>query len=60
MRRPTVIFGLLLQQAVALFVLKYGAGFSIYNWTATLASDFPSQSQVGAEFFLDNEARGWS
>lgn len=55
-----MIFGLLLQQAVALFVLKYGAGFSIYNWTATLASDFPSQSQVGAEFFLDNEARGWS
>jgi CNT family concentrative nucleoside transporter len=51
--RPTVIVGLFLQQVVALFVLKSGAGFSIFNWIATLASDFLNQSQDGAAFFFD-------
>lgn len=30
---PTVIVGLFLQQAIALFVLKTGAGFSIFKVT---------------------------
>jgi CNT family concentrative nucleoside transporter len=51
--RPTVIVGLFLQQAVALFVLKSGAGFSLFNWIATLASDFLNQSGAGATFFFD-------
>ncbi|KAF7983239.1 hypothetical protein HWV62_22846 [Athelia sp. TMB] len=50
---PTVIVGLFLQQVIALFVLKTGAGFSIFNWIATLASDFLNQSQAGAAFFFD-------
>jgi concentrative nucleoside transporter, CNT family len=59
--RPTVIVGLFLQQAVALFVLKSGAGFSIFKWIATLTSDFLSQSAAGAEFFFDAEtvAKHW-
>lgn len=50
---PTVIVGLFLQQAIALFVLKSGAGFSIFNWIATLASDFLNEGLVGAGFFFD-------
>ncbi|KAJ7755724.1 Na+ dependent nucleoside transporter C-terminus-domain-containing protein [Mycena maculata] len=50
---PTVIVGLFLQQAIALFVLKSGAGFSIFKWIATLASDFLSEGLVGAAFFFD-------
>ncbi|KAF8891723.1 Na+ dependent nucleoside transporter C-terminus-domain-containing protein [Infundibulicybe gibba] len=52
---PTVITGLFLQQAIALFVLKTGAGFSIFKWIATLASDFLGQALVGAVFFFDPE-----
>ncbi|KDQ57670.1 hypothetical protein JAAARDRAFT_69764 [Jaapia argillacea MUCL 33604] len=52
---PTVIVGLFIQQAVALFVLKTSAGFSIFKWIATLASDFLSQAQVGVAFFFDAE-----
>ncbi len=51
--RPTVIVGLFLQQVIALFVLKSGAGFSIFKWIATLASDFLDQALAGAEFFFD-------
>jgi len=51
---PTVIVGLFLQQAIALFVLKSGAGFSIFKWIATLASDFLNQGLVGAAFFFDD------
>lgn len=54
-RRPTVIVGLVLQQAIAMFVLKSGAGFSIFKWIAFLAADFLEQGQVGAEFFFDAE-----
>ena len=52
---PTVIVGLFLQQAIALFVLKSGAGFSIFKWLATLASDFLNQALVGAAFFFDQD-----
>ncbi|KZV82520.1 hypothetical protein EXIGLDRAFT_778491 [Exidia glandulosa HHB12029] len=52
---PTVIVGLFFQQAVALFVLKSGAGYSIFNWIATLASDFLSQAYPAAGFFFDTE-----
>ena len=51
--RPTIIVGLFAQQAIALFVLKSGAGFKIFRWLAFLASDFLEQSQVGAIFFFD-------
>ncbi len=53
--RPTVIVGLFIQQAIALFVLKSGAGFSIFDWVATLASDFLNEGLVGAVFFFDQE-----
>ncbi|KAG7444793.1 uncharacterized protein BT62DRAFT_933846 [Guyanagaster necrorhizus] len=58
---PTVIVGLFMQQAIALFVLKSGAGFSIFNWIATLAADFLSQSKAGATFFFDADtvAKSW-
>ncbi|KAJ7647519.1 Na+ dependent nucleoside transporter C-terminus-domain-containing protein [Roridomyces roridus] len=52
---PTVIVGLFMQQAIALFVLKSGAGFHLFHWIATLASDFLSQGLVGAAFFFDQE-----
>jgi len=52
---PTVIVGLFIQQAIALFVLKSGAGFKIFNWLAILASDFLEQSAPAAEFFFDAE-----
>ncbi|KAI5123866.1 hypothetical protein M0805_005683 [Coniferiporia weirii] len=55
---PTVIVGLFLQQAIALFVLKSGAGFSIFKWLATLASDFLKQGLVGATFFFSAEVVG--
>lgn len=58
---PTVIVGLFLQQAIALFVLKSGAGFSIFRWVATLASDFLEQANAGSGFFFDAEttAKHW-
>jgi len=58
---PTVIVGLFIQQAIALFVLKSSAGFSIFHWLATLASDFLSQALAGATFFFDAEtvAKKW-
>ncbi|KAH8995259.1 hypothetical protein EDB86DRAFT_3243702 [Lactarius hatsudake] len=46
-----VIVGLLGQQAIALFVLKSGAGFRTFKWLATLASDFVAQGLVSAAFF---------
>ncbi|KAH0589287.1 hypothetical protein H2248_005049 [Termitomyces sp. 'cryptogamus'] len=58
---PTVVVGLFLQQAIALFVLKTRAGFDIFNWIATLAADMLSQGTVGAAFFFDAEiiAKHW-
>ncbi|KAI0712943.1 Na+ dependent nucleoside transporter C-terminus-domain-containing protein [Cerioporus squamosus] len=55
---PTVLVGLFVQQAIAMFVLKSGAGFSIFKWIAFLASDFLSQALAGAEFFFDAETVG--
>ncbi|TFY57045.1 hypothetical protein EVJ58_g7273 [Rhodofomes roseus] len=51
--RPTVIVGLFIQQAIAMFVLKSDAGFKIFHWIATAASDFLAQSQAGAAFFFN-------
>ncbi|KIJ97698.1 hypothetical protein K443DRAFT_681333, partial [Laccaria amethystina LaAM-08-1] len=48
--------GLLLQQVVALFVLKTDTGFSIFKWIATLASDFLNQAEAGATFFFDEDS----
>jgi concentrative nucleoside transporter, CNT family len=53
--RPTVIVGLFLQQAIALFVLKSKAGFDIFNWIATLAADFLDCAQAGAAFFFSDD-----
>ncbi|KAH9940401.1 Na+ dependent nucleoside transporter C-terminus-domain-containing protein [Epithele typhae] len=55
---PTVIVGLFAQQAIAMFVLKSGAGFSIFKWIAFLASDFLDQALQGAAFFFDQETVG--
>ncbi|KAF5389357.1 hypothetical protein D9757_004387 [Collybiopsis confluens] len=57
----TVIVGLFLQQVIALFVLKTGAGFSMFRWIATLAADFLDQSKAGALFFFDIDTinKGW-
>lgn len=49
----TVMVGLFIQQAIALFVLKSGAGFHTFQWLANLASDFLAQGLVGAAFFFD-------
>ena len=51
----TVIVGLFLQQVIALFVLKTGAGFSIFSWVAQLAKDFLEQALAGATFFWSQE-----
>jgi concentrative nucleoside transporter, CNT family len=53
--RPTVIVGLFVQQAIAMFVLKSGAGFSIFKWIALLASDFLAQALQGAAFFFSTD-----
>ncbi|KAI0062830.1 H+/nucleoside cotransporter [Artomyces pyxidatus] len=52
---PTVIVGLFIQQAIALFVLKSGAGFHMFKWIATAASDFLNEGLVGAAFFFDDD-----
>jgi len=56
--RDTVIVGLFFQQAIALFVLKSEAGFDIFSWVATLASDFLAQAGPAAGFFFDAETVG--
>jgi len=48
----TIIVGLGFQQILAMFVLRSGAGFAIFNWIATLASDFLTQAYVGSAFFF--------
>jgi concentrative nucleoside transporter, CNT family len=44
-----------------LFVFKTAAGFSIFNWIATLAADFLHQALAGAVFFFDQDTinKGW-
>ena len=38
-----------------MFVLKSGAGFSIFKWIAFLASDFLAQALQGAAFFFSTD-----
>ncbi|KAG8893565.1 hypothetical protein FRC01_013507, partial [Tulasnella sp. 417] len=52
---PTVIVGLMLQQIIAIFVLKTSAGFSIFSWVAYLAKDFLEQAYKGSAFFFSDE-----
>jgi CNT family concentrative nucleoside transporter len=56
-----VIVGLVVQQAIALFVLKSSAGFSLFKYIVNLADDLLSEANVGAEFFFDAEtiAKDW-
>lgn len=56
-----MIVGLFLQQTIALFVLKTGAGYSLFKYIADLANDFLSEANVGAQFFFDAEtvAKKW-
>lgn len=53
-----MIVGLIIQQAIALFVLKSGAGFSLFKYIAILAQDFLLQANVGAQFFFDADTIG--
>ena len=48
-----IIVGLLIQQAIALFMLKSSASIHMFIWPTTLASEFSSQAIVGATFFFD-------
>lgn len=50
-----------MQQAVALFVLKAKAGYSLFHYVADLAYDLLTQAYVGAEFFFDAQtiAKNW-
>ncbi|EIW83305.1 hypothetical protein CONPUDRAFT_164267 [Coniophora puteana RWD-64-598 SS2] len=52
---PTVIVGLFMQQVIALFVMKTGAGLKLFTYIADLAFDFLTQAYVGAAFFFDSE-----
>ncbi|KDN44977.1 hypothetical protein RSAG8_05150, partial [Rhizoctonia solani AG-8 WAC10335] len=58
---PTVVVGLFMQQAIALFVLKTDAGFKLFLWIARLAADFLEQAGPAAGFFFDPEttAKHW-
>jgi len=49
----------ILQQSIALFVLKTNAGFSIFKWISLLAADFLEQSHAGAVFFFDEASLHW-
>jgi CNT family concentrative nucleoside transporter len=50
-----------MQQVVALFVLKTGAGQSIFGWIATAVKDFLGKGPEAATFFFDQETvkKGW-
>ncbi|CUA74577.1 Solute carrier family 28 member 3 [Rhizoctonia solani] len=56
---PTVIVGLFMQQAIALFVLKTDAGFKIFLWIARLAADFLHQANPAAGFFFGGGNTNW-
>lgn len=51
----TVIVGMLVQFLVALFVLRSGAGFDIFNFVATLARDLLGFSSDGVIFLTQTE-----
>jgi CNT family concentrative nucleoside transporter len=52
---------LFIQQAIALFVFKTSAGYSLFIYIADLAYDFLTEAYVGAQFFFDAEtiAKNW-
>ncbi|KAI6040263.1 Na+ dependent nucleoside transporter C-terminus-domain-containing protein [Pisolithus marmoratus] len=52
---PTIITGLFIQQAVALFVLKTSGGYSLSRYIAKLAVGLLTQALAGAQFFFDAE-----
>jgi CNT family concentrative nucleoside transporter len=45
-----------MQQAIACFVLKSGAGFRIFNWIAAAAKDFLHQGGLAATFFFNADS----
>ncbi|KAF8527736.1 hypothetical protein JB92DRAFT_831226 [Gautieria morchelliformis] len=52
---------IVLQQVLALFILKSSAGFAIFAWFNTVAADFVTCAvQATAEiFYADTTAKGW-
>ncbi|KAF8574564.1 hypothetical protein K439DRAFT_1642109 [Ramaria rubella] len=52
---------IILQQALALFVLKSSAGFSIFTWFSTAVADFQSGAIQATAFIFDAETatKGW-
>ncbi|CED82931.1 Concentrative Na-nucleoside cotransporter CNT1/CNT2 [Phaffia rhodozyma] len=50
----TVVVGLIIQQAIAIFVLKSEAGLDLFQWIATAAADFLHQGGVAATFFFES------
>ncbi|KAJ5934976.1 hypothetical protein N7466_004523 [Penicillium verhagenii] len=51
----TVIVGMLVQFLVALFVLRSGAGYDIFNFVATLARDLLGFAADGVEFLTADD-----
>ncbi|KAI5990338.1 Na+ dependent nucleoside transporter C-terminus-domain-containing protein [Pisolithus marmoratus] len=50
---PTVIIGLFIQQAVALFVLRTSVGVSLFRYIESLVVGLLSHASAGATFFFD-------
>ncbi|KAE9399090.1 hypothetical protein BT96DRAFT_994211 [Gymnopus androsaceus JB14] len=50
---PTVINGLILQQVIAMFVLKTRAGFDIFDWIVNVVIDFFGFTIAGKVFVWD-------
>ncbi|KAL7411797.1 H+/nucleoside cotransporter [Mrakia frigida] len=55
----TVIVGLVIQQAIAMFVLKTSAGFDLFKWIALAAADFLKQGGRAGVFFWDETFSGY-
>ncbi|KAL7416522.1 Na+ dependent nucleoside transporter C-terminus-domain-containing protein [Mrakia frigida] len=55
----TVIVGLVLQQAIAMFVLKTSAGFDLFKWIALAAADFLKMGGRAGVFFWDESFAGY-
>ncbi|KNF00216.1 hypothetical protein PSTG_06630 [Puccinia striiformis f. sp. tritici PST-78] len=54
-RWRTVVVGLILQQLLALVVLKSKAGYDFFNWIATAATDILDQGTKAGGFFFSPE-----
>ncbi|CAH7683794.1 Na+ dependent nucleoside transporter C-terminus-domain-containing protein, partial [Phakopsora pachyrhizi] len=50
-----VIVGLILQQILALIILKTKSGYDVFNWVANLTTDFLSQGTRAGGFFFSEE-----